>query len=143
MGVSKALTSISLLALLAACSTTTNFQATDPNAALTVKTTSITKVPRTEVMSATSFGNYEFMLQPKEGEPMYGLLPLKFNGGYLAVDILLFAPAMFFNLREPYPFYEFDAAKNTVRYRKQEDAPWQDYMPSAEEAARARVYFGK
>ena len=33
----------------------------------------------------------------------------------------IFAPAMFFNLREVYPFYEFDIATNQVKYRKTKD----------------------
>jgi hypothetical protein len=74
-------------------------------------------------------------------EPMYGLVPLKFNGGYLAAGILFFAPATFYNLREVYPFYEFDAAHGVVRYRKREQDPWMTHTPTAAEAERAKAYF--
>ncbi len=72
---------------------------------------------------------------------MYGLVPLKFNGGYLATDILFFAPAMFFNLREVFPYYQFDLESNEVRYKKKESDEWTIYKPKVEEVERAKTYF--
>ena len=94
-------------------------------------------------MPTTSFGNYEVMAEHPTQGSLFGILPLKFNGGYLALDILLFAPAAFFNLREVYPFYEFDVEKKVVRYRSTEQEGWNAYEPSADEAQRARKLFGK
>ena len=75
-------------------------------------------------------------------DPLYGVLPLKFNGGYLALDILFFfAPAMFFNLREGYPYYEFDMDKRVVRYKKHPSDPWVNYQPSEAESQRAKGHF--
>ena len=74
-------------------------------------------------------------------EPMYGLIPLKFNSGYLVADILFFAPAAFYNLREVYPFYEFDVEKNEVRYKKNVGDQWTVYKPTPAEVARAQAYF--
>jgi hypothetical protein len=70
-----------------------------------------------------------------------GFLPLKFNGGYLAADILFFAPAAFFNLREAFPFYEFDIEKQVVKFRKQQDEEWASYEPSPAEVSRAKMFF--
>ncbi len=75
-------------------------------------------------------------------DPMYGLVPLKFNGGYLALDILFFAPAMFFNLREVFPYYEFDSEEGVVRYRLEKDSDWTTYKPTVAEIAHAKSFFG-
>jgi hypothetical protein len=48
---------------------------------------------------------------------------------------------MFFNLREVYPFYEFDTEKGVVRYKKQAADPWHTYTPTSDEIERARSYF--
>jgi hypothetical protein len=99
-------------------------------------------VPRTEAHTTTSFGNYEFRAQAAGADPFYGVLPLKFNGGYLALDILFFAPAMFFNLREVYPQYEFDVEKKVVKFRQKDTDEWSVYTPLAKESDRARQFFG-
>jgi hypothetical protein len=127
---------------LAGCSATTNLQSMQQNTQLRVKTSTQTTVPRTEELSTTSFGNYEFEAKVDGHEPMYGILPLKFNGGYLTVDILLFAPGAFFNLREVFPYYQFDVANGVLRYRKTEAEEWASYTPTPAEAQRAKAYFG-
>jgi hypothetical protein len=71
------------------------------------------------------------------------LLPLKFHGGYLALDILFFAPAAFFNLRGVFPYYEFDSEKHELKYRQKETDTWVTYHPSDDETARAKQYFEK
>lgn len=79
----------------------------------------------------------------REGyEPFYGILPLKFNGGYLALDILFFAPATFFNLRGAYPQYEIDVQSRVVRHRMPKSEEWMTCTPTPEEAKRAQRYFG-
>lgn len=67
---------------------------------------------------------------------------MKFNGGYLAADILFFAPALFYNLREVYPYYEFDAEKQEIRYKKKPEDSWRIYHPLPEEVANSKAYFG-
>jgi len=90
------------------------------------------------IESTTSFGNYEFRADAPGYEPLYGILPLKFNGGYLALDILFFAPAAFFNLREVYPFYEFDLDKKNVRYKIKPEDEWSTAVPLQAEELRAK-----
>jgi hypothetical protein len=130
-------------AAVAALGLTTTLNAAQDSVDIAVKKTSTTATPRSEKLTTTSFGNYEFKATSPGLEPMTGILPLKFNGGYLALDILFFAPAMFFNLREPYAQYEFDLVQRVVRYRKADADPWSVYKPSEAEAARGMRYFAK
>jgi hypothetical protein len=130
-----------LASLLSGCVATTTMTAAQDATSVAVKKSGSTTVPRTETFSTTSFGNYEFIAESPGFEPLTGILPLKFNGGYLALDILFFAPAMFFNLREAFAFYEFDLEKRVVKYRKNEKDQWQVYVPTEAEAARGRAYF--
>ncbi len=130
---------------LAACTATTTFQASVEDAELRInQKPAINLNDATEqTYYATSFGQYAFELSQEGKEPMYGMVPLKFNGGYLALDILFFAPALFYNLREVYPFYEFDTENAVIRFKKKESDPWQTYYPSQAEVERARSYFNK
>jgi hypothetical protein len=127
--------------VLTACAASTTFHAAQGGTEIAVKKTESTSVPRTEKLTTTSFGNYEFQATSPGLEPMTGILPLKFNGGYLALDILFFAPAMFFNLREPYRHYEIDLIQRVVRYRKNEKDPWSVYTPSETERTRGQQFF--
>lgn len=126
---------------LSACVASTTFHSPQGGAEVAVKETTATVVPRTEKLKTTSFGNYEFSATSPGLEPLTGILPLDFKGEYLALDILFFAPAMFFNLREPYAHYEFDLVERVVRYRKNESDAWSVYTPTAEEQARGRRHF--
>lgn len=126
---------------LSACVASTTLHSPQGGAEVAVKKTTATAVPRTEQLTTTSFGNYEFSATSPGLEPLTGILPLKFNGGYLALDILFFAPAMFFNLREPYAHYEFDLVERVVRYRRTESDAWSVYVPTAGEQARAQRHF--
>ena len=104
-------------ALLSACTATTSLRSTDPDLAIKINQDAplVLKNPVSKTYKATSFGQYRFRAEKPGMEPMYGLIPLKFNSGYLVADILFFAPAAFYNLREVYPFYEFDVEKGTSR----------------------------
>ncbi len=130
-----------LVGILSACTAMTTISAKQTGATIDINKSKQATIPRTESFPATSFGNYEFRAQAAGLEPFYGVLPLKFNGGYLATDILFFAPAMFFNLREVEPFYEFDVEKKVLRFKKKEGAEWSTYVPLEAEAARAKAFF--
>jgi hypothetical protein len=132
-----------LIPLLASCAATTTLSATQGGALINVKTSEQTSTPRTESFQTTSFGNYEFRAKASDSNDyFYGILPLKFNGGYLALDILFFAPAAFFNLREVHTFYEFDLEKKVVKYRQEAEEPWSVYVPLESEISRAKTFFG-
>jgi hypothetical protein len=127
--------------VLSACVATTTLSTTQIGATVDITSSTQSSIPRTESFHTTSFGNYEFRAQLPDGEPFYGYLPLKFNGGYLALDILFFTPATFFNLREVYPLYQFDLEKRVVKYKYTEREEWNTYVPLEAEVASARQIF--
>jgi hypothetical protein len=125
--------------VIGACSSMSSISAHDPGTKLLVKGSAI-ELPATQSMKGTSFGNYE--IKATNGDSaLYGVLPLKFKGGHLAADIILFAPAAFFNLREAFAFYEIDAKNGVIRYKEKEGDPWAEYTPKAEEAAHAKSFY--
>lgn len=147
--------------LLIGCSTTTNFSSTPQSGATVIvenakrtiapkidatviaKKESSTSTPRTETLPSGTFTNYEFKAEHPEFGTLYGKLPLKFNGGYLALDILFFTPAMLVNLRGLYSYYEFDIEKKVVKYKEKETERWAIYEPTKEEIDLAKYNFGK
>lgn len=98
-------------------------------------------VPSTVTLKDTSFGNYEFKAVAPGSDPFYGILPLRFHGGRLAMDILFFAPATMFNLRGVFPFYDLDVEKGVIRYKMKGNDPWTEYRPTAPERERARQLY--
>lgn len=128
---------------LAACTAMTHITTVQSDAQVTIATSKESSVPRSESFRTTSFGNYEFKAEAPGKAPFYGILPLKFNGGYLALDILFFAPATFFNLREVYPYYEFDIDKKHVRYKKYADEEWSIFVPLKADEKQGRDALGK
>lgn len=134
---------ILLPAVLAACSETTSITSAQKDVAVRVREKNYASLPATDKISTTSFGNYEFKAEHAGAEPFYGVLPLNFNGGYLAADILFFAPAMFFNLRGVFPEYEIDTDHQVIRYKKAKATQWTEYKPTQAEADRAKTYFGQ
>ena len=134
--------SAAVAVLLAGCAATTSLQSVHPRVDLSVQDKKLGTMPVNVELKTTTFGNYEFKAIRADGKSLYGILPLKFNGGYLAMNILLFAPASFFNLREPYPHYEFDVDQGVIKYRGAPNESWIETRPTPEEAQRARKYFG-
>lgn len=136
-----------LAALMTGCSTTANFASVQPGALVRVKNDTadknnpVTSTPRSERFSASTFGKYEFKVEHPAFEPMYGMLPRKFNGGYLALDILFFTPAMLFNLNEVFPHYEFDLEKRIIKFRHSPTDGWAILEPSIADINRAKEYF--
>lgn len=136
-------TVLAVAAVMAGCTATTSLQSKDPNVVLRVNKNAAMTLhkPVATSYSTTSFGQYQFKAEKQGTSPFYGIMPLKFNGGYLAADILFFAPAALFNLREVFPFYEFDVDTGTIRYKKNASDPWVEYKPTAAETERAKQFF--
>jgi hypothetical protein len=126
-------------AALVACSSMATITAPDAGTRLLVKGKTI-NLPTTQSMKGTSFGNYEFKATDGDST-FYGILPLKFKGGHLAADIILFAPAAFFKLREAFAYYEIDVKQGVIRYKAKASDPWTEYTPKAEEAAHAKSFY--
>ncbi len=132
-----------LLLLQTACSSTANFSTPQTGATVRIFKSTEYAAPRSEKLTSTSFGNYEFRVDAPGQEPFYGVLPLRFNGSRVALDILFFAPAMFFNLRDAYRYYEFDADQKLVRYRQKPEDNWLIYAPIESHQTRARSKLGE
>ena len=137
------LMAVALASGLAGCSATTSFQSSPSDLSLRVNEGSPLNLAQSHTYPTTSFGQYKFKAEQPGQDPMYGILPLKFNGGYLAADILFFAPALFFNLREVFPHYQIDAEKQEIRYRKKPSEAWSVYRPTPDEIQHAKTYFSK
>ena len=98
-------------------------------------------LPAQQSLKVTIFVIYEFKASSGDAPPFYCILPLKFKGGHLAADIILFAPAAFFNLREAFPFYDIDVQNGVIRYKAKATDEWVEYKPKPEEVAHAHNYF--
>ena len=128
------------VAAMCACSSMSTISSKQAGTALTLQDKKF-DLPSQQNLKGTSFGNYEFKAVSADAPPFYGILPMKFKGGHLAVDIILFAPAAFFNLREAFPFYEIDVKDGVIRYKLKSTDVWTEYKPKPEETARAQNYF--
>ncbi len=125
---------------LGACSTLSTISSAQPGTVVQIQEKNL-ELPAKQNLKGTSFGNYEFKAVDANDPPFYGILPLKFKGGHLAADIILFAPAAFFNLRQAFPFYEIDVKDGMIRYKNKATDVWIDYRPKPEESAHAQNYF--
>lgn len=134
---------VALAVGLAGCSATTSFRDSSSDLSLLVNESTFLDISQPHTYSTTSFGQYKFRAERPGHAPMYGILPLKFNGGYLAADILFFTPALFFNLREVFPYYQIDPEKQEIRYRRKRSEQWAIYRPTADEIQHAKIYFSK
>ena len=100
-------------AFLQGCANTSRLSAATPNTTLAIKGFDRKELPRNEELLSKATGQYEFMATAAQGEPIYGILPLRVSGGKMAASILFFAPALFIGgFRDPYGYYEFDPTKN-------------------------------
>ncbi len=133
---------LTCVAMLHGC-TTVQLNTTAPGSTLTIRGVGEKKeLPRTEDLGSKVTGQYEFVATPPQGEPVYGILPLKINAGKIVLAALFFAPALvIFGFRDPYNVYEFDPTAKGLRYRYAETDEWRTYTPTASETERAKTYF--
>ncbi|MGA8277425.1 MAG: hypothetical protein WB784_04440 [Rhodanobacteraceae bacterium] len=136
----KGACALCIAVLLCACSTMSRISSPKPGTQLHLKDR-VVELPADVKLKGTSFGNYEFKAVEAGHEPFYGILPLAFKGGHLAVDIIFFAPATLFNLRGAFPFYDIDVENGLIRYKESRDESWREYRPKTVEQDRARDYF--
>ena len=130
------------IAVLGGCSTVTRLEGSAPGTTLAIKGIDRTELPRTEDLASKATGQYEFMATTPDGKKLYGLLPLKVNGGTMAMSIVFFAPALFIGgFRDVFPFYQVDPEKNVLRFKLKETDEWRQYQPRAVEGKRSKEYF--
>lgn len=140
MAILKTAGTLCLAAALGACSTVSTISSPTAGTRLLLQDRTLT-LPARQNLRGTSFGNYEFEAVDAGHDPFFGILPLQFKGGHLALDIIFFAPATFFNLRSAFPFYEIDVEHGIIRYKASKESAWAEYRPNIEEIDRARSYF--
>jgi hypothetical protein len=131
-----------LLALLQGCANVTRLESTVPGTRLTMRDVAASELPRNEKLGSRSTGQYEFMAVTPQGGEFYGLLPLRVNGGTMAMSILFFAPALFIGgFRDVFPYYQIDPEGQVLRYKVKEQDEWRIYHPSTAESDRSKAYF--
>ena len=141
MKTTKPAASVALICLLSACTAVTTLSTTPPGGSVRIGNGASHNTPREASYNTRTFGYEEFRADAPGQVPLYGILPLKFNPGYLTASILFFTPAMLYSLREVYPEYEFDVAGRQVRFRKNPQEEWQVYVPTEEDARTAQAFF--
>jgi len=97
-------------------------------------------MPIKEELSVRTFGSYHFVAQKNGADPLYGVIPLHVNAGYIVLDALFFAPLILINARGAYPFYEIDYEKAIVRY-SDDGQQWYDYKITSEESDFSKNYY--
>ena len=143
-GVRRVLALVAVVMGLGGCAAVTRIEPATPGTTLALRGITGHQLPRDEKLGSKATGQYEFMASAPSGQTMYGLLPLRVNGGTMAVSILFFAPALAIGgFRDVFPYYQIDPEAGLVRYKIRETDDWRLYKPTAAEASRARSFFEK
>lgn len=138
----KLLALLLLVTLFAGCSKMTRFEAPEEGARLEILGREGDELPRSVKLPSKSTGQHEFRATAPSGAELFGILPLRVNGGKMATSILFFAPALFIGgFRDVFPQYEIDPVAKVIRYRSGADEEWRVYVPSTAEIERARASF--
>ena len=129
--------------LVQGCAAVTRFESATPGTTLTVRGHERVELPKELELDSKATGQHEFMATAPSGKTLYGILPLRVNGGKMAVSILFFAPALFIGgFRDVFPFYQMDPDAGLLRYKSGEREDWRLYQPTSAESNRAKLYFG-
>ena len=128
--------------LIQGCANVTRFEAATPGTTLAIRDVGRLELPREVQLGSKATGQHEFMAATPAGHTLYGILPLRVNGGTMAVSILFFAPALFIGgFRDVFPYYQVDPEAGLLRYKADERDDWRLYRPTAAESNRAKVLF--
>jgi hypothetical protein len=129
------------IVLIQGCATT-RFEAVSPGTTLTVRGGERMDLPKEVQLDSKATGQHEFVATAPSGRSLYGILPLRVNGGKMAVSILFFAPALFIGgFRDVFPFYQMDPDAGFLRYKSGESEEWRLYQPTSAEINRAKLHF--
>lgn len=130
------------IVLIQGCAAVTRFEAATPGTTLIVRGLERMELPKEVQLESKATGQHEFLAATPAGQRLYGILPLRVNGGTMAVSILLFAPALFIGgFRDVFPFYQLDPEAGLLRYKVDEREDWREYKPTAAESNRAKLHF--
>lgn len=97
-----------LIISTSACSEKASFVAINNNGptSMTVEGKEVVQLPAELDIKQTTFGQYQFTVTDNDSE-VSGLLPLLVSPPRIVLDILFFAPALFFNIQGPCEKYTF------------------------------------
>ena len=130
------------LLLLQGCATVSRFEATTPATTVAVRGLAKIEMPSALTLDSKATGQHEFKAVAATGQSLYGLLPLRVNGGRMAGSILLFAPTLFIaGFRDPFGFYQVDLNAGLLNFKMKETDEWRAYRPTVAESERAKAYF--
>jgi hypothetical protein len=137
-----ALLSAAAALLLQGCSSVTKIEGAVPNTTMALSGVGRVQLPQEKDLASKSTQQYEFMATAPSGQTLYGILPLRVNGGTMATSILFFAPALFIGgFRDVFPFYQVDPDGGVLRYKVKENQDWRQYKPTQAEIDRSKHYF--
>jgi hypothetical protein len=122
------------------CSTLSTISSTQPDVSIRVMEKPHAPMPVKEELSVRTFGSYHFVAEKTGADPLYGVIPLHVNVGYIILDALFFAPLTLINARGAYPFYEIDYEKAIIRY-SDDGQNWDTYNITSEESDYAKIYY--
>jgi len=122
------------------CSTLSTISSTQPNVSVRIMEKPNAPMPVKEELSVRTFGSYLFVAQKEGADPLYGVIPLHVNIGYIILDALFFAPLALLNARGAFPFYEIDYEKAIIRY-SDDGKNWNDYKITSEESDYSKNYY--
>jgi len=131
---------MAVVIVISGCSTVSSISSIQPDVSIRVMEKPHAPMPIKEELSVRTFGSYHFVAQKNGADPLYGVIPLHVNAGYIVLDALFFAPLILINARGAYPFYEIDYEKAIVRY-SDDGQQWYDYKITSEESDFSKNYY--
>lgn len=122
------------------CSTLSTISSTQPDVSIRIMEKPYAPMPVKEELLVRTFGSYHFVAKKEGADPLYGVIPLHVNVGYIILDALFFAPLILINARGAYPFYDVDYEKAIIRY-SDDGQNWFDYSVTSEESDYSRNFY--
>lgn len=131
-----------VLVVIQGCTTATRFEGAVPGTRFSLREFEVVELPKEMVLESKATGQYEFMATTPACDALYGILPLRVNGGTMGASIVLFAPALFIGgFRDVFAFYQLDPVEGVVRFKNKAEDDWRRYKPTSAERERAKRYF--
>lgn len=125
---------------ISGCTAMTTISSKQSNVSLRIENQTFSSLPAKNEFPVTTFGPYVYLAEKEGYDPLYGILPLSVDIGSVILDSLLFAPALFFNVRYVFPYYEIDIDKKLIRF-SHDGRQWWESNVSPEETEQAKAYF--
>jgi hypothetical protein len=130
------------LLLLQGCSTISRFETATPETTLELRGIPKANLPSDLRLDSKATGQHLFKAASATGQTLYGVLPLRVNGGRMALSIIFFAPALVLGgFRDSYAVYQVDLNAGVLRFKTAKAKDWHLYKPTDAESARAKAYF--